>query len=220
MTTFGNGISFQLGVIAKLNKQVRIGIAYESPTWYEIYDKLSQGISSISVNSTGALPKVWVNPMVINVYEPYQLITPGKWTGSLAYIYKKSGLLSIDYSMKDYSNIEFSPNGDYRELNSEINSKLGLATELRIGGEYRIKAVSLRAGYRSEKSPYTNQTSIGNLTGYSTGFGYNFGGTKLDITYSHSQREYQNQFFNVGMTDYSKINSVMNNIIISMSFEL
>ena len=105
-------------------------------------------------------------------------------------------------------------------MNSEINSKLGLATELRIGGEYRIKAISLRAGYRSEKSPYTNQTSIGNLTGYSTGFGYNFGGTKLDITYSHSQREYQKQFFNVGMTDYSKINSVINNIIISMTFEL
>ncbi len=220
LTTFGNGISFQLGAIAKLNKQVRLGIAYESPTWYEIYDKLSQGISSFSVNATGDLPEVRLNPMVINVYEPYQLTTPGKWTGSLAYIYKKSGLLSIDYSMKDYSNIEFSPNGDYRELNSEINSKLGLATELRIGGEYRIKAISLRAGYRSEKSPYTNQTSIGNLTGYSTGFGYNFGGTKLDITYSHSQREYQKQFFNVGMTDYSKINSVMNNIIISMTFEL
>jgi hypothetical protein len=105
-------------------------------------------------------------------------------------------------------------------LNSEISNKLGQATELRIGGEYRIKAVSLRAGYRTEKSPYVNQTTIGNLTGYSSGFGYNFGGTKLDVTYSHSQRNYQKQFFNVGLTDYSNINSVMNNIIISMTFEL
>ena len=95
-----------------------------------------------------------------------------------------------------------------------------MATELRIGGEYRIKAVSLRAGYRSEKSPYRDQTTIGNLTGFSSGFGYNFGGSKLDITYSHSQRDYQKQFFYVGMTDSSKINSVMNNVIISMSFEL
>ena len=157
--------------------------------------------------------------MVINVYEPYQLRTPGKWTGSLGYIYKKSGLLSIDYSIKDYSNIEFSTKSDFREVNYEIKNKLGMASELRIGGEYRIKAVSLRAGYRSEKSPYTNQSTIGNLTGYSSGFGYNFGGTKLDITYSHSQRNYQKQFFNVGMTDYSNINSVMNNIIISMTFE-
>ena len=120
----------------------------------------------------------------------------------------------------DFGNIAFSPNGDYRELNSEISNKLGQATELRIGGEYRIKAVSLRAGYRTEKSPYVNQTTIGNLTGYSSGFGYNFGGTKLDVTYSHSQRNYQKQFFNVGLTDYSNINSVMNNIIISMTFEL
>ena len=100
-----------------------------------------------------------------------------------------------------------------------VGNAIAKVIELRIGGEYRIKAVSLRAGYRSEKSPYTNQSTIGNLTGYSSGFGYNFGGTKLDITYSHSQRNYQKQFFNVGMTDYSNINSVMNNIIISMTFE-
>jgi hypothetical protein len=220
LTTFGNGISFQLGAIAKLNKQVRVGLAYESPTWYEISDKLSQAISSVSANTLGELPTVRVNPMVLNVYEPYQLRTPGKWTGSFAYIYKKSGLLSIDYSVKDFGNIEFSPNGDFRAVNSEIKNKLGVATELRIGGEYRIKAVSLRAGYRTEKSPYTNQTTIGNLTGYSGGLGYNFGGTKLDITYTRSQREYQKQFFNVGLVDYSKINSIMNNIVISMTFEL
>jgi len=217
LTTYGNGISIQLGAIAKLNKQVRVGLAYESPTWYEISDRLSQGISS---NSTYVSGEVVVNPRIINVYQPYQLITPGKWTGSFGFIYKKSGLLSIDYSIKDYGNISFSPNSDYRNENSEIKNKLGVATELRIGGEYRIDAFSLRAGYRTEKSPYKNQTTIGNLNGYSTGLGYNFGGTKLDITYSHSQRDFQNQFFNVGMTDYSNINSVMNNLIISMTFEL
>ena len=158
--------------------------------------------------------------MIVNIYEPYQLRTPGKWTGSFGYIYKKSGLLSVDYSIKDYGNMAFSPNNDYRNINSEIENNLGVATELRIGGEYRIKALSLRAGYRTEKSPYNNQTTIGNLKGYSGGLGYNFGGTKLDLTYSHSQREYQYQFFNVGMTDYSKINAVMNNIVFSITFEL
>jgi len=220
LTTYGNGISIQLGAIAKLNKQVRVGLAYESPTWYTITDKLIQGISSVSANTSGELPTVVVNPKVINVYDPYQLRTPGIWTGSLAYIYKKIGLLSIDYVMKDYGNIKFSPNGDYSDVNSEIKNKLGTASELRIGGEYRIKALSLRAGYRYEKSPYSNQAIIGNLTGFSTGFGYNFGGTKLDLTYSHSQREYQKQFFNVGLTDHSNINSILNTVIVSMIFEL
>lgn len=151
LTTYGNGISFQLGAIAKLNKEIRFGLAYESPTWYQISDRLSQGISSISANSTGELPTVNVNPMIINIYEPYQLRTPGKWTGSFGYIYKKSGLLSVDYSIKDYSNMAFSPNNDYGNINSEIKNNLGVSTELRIGGEYRIKAFSLRAGYRTEK---------------------------------------------------------------------
>jgi len=220
LTTYGNGISIQLGAIAKLNKQVRVGLAYESPTFYEISDRLTQGIASVSANSTGELPTVYVNPRIINVYEHYQLSTPGKLTGSFGYIYKKNGLLSIDYSLKDYGNTAFSPNGDYKALNSEISALLGTATELRIGGEYRIKALSLRAGYRYEKSPYKNETTIGNLKGFSTGLGYNFEGTKFDLTYSHSQREYQHQFFNVGLTDSSNINSVMNNIIISLTFEL
>ncbi|MSP84773.1 MAG: transporter [Flavobacteriaceae bacterium] len=220
LTTYGNGFSIQLGAIAKVTKEVRFGLAYESPTWYQLNDELSQGLAVVNADALGELPIDYVNPKIINVYKPYQLQTPGKWTGSFAYIYEKTGLLSIDYSLKDYSNTQFTPKDDFRNANREMSNLLGLSSELRIGAEYRIKELSLRAGYRTEQSPYKNGKTIGDLRGFSTGFGYNFGGSKLDLTYSHIQRDSQKQFFNVGMTDHANINTRANNITITLSFEL
>ena len=220
LTTRGNGVSIQLGAIAKVSKEVRLGLAYESPTWYEMNDELTQGLAVVSADALGELPTDYVNPRIINVYDPYQLQTPGKWTGSFAYIYGKQGLLSIDYSLKDYGSTQFNPRNDFRNANRDISNLIGLSSELRIGGEYRINELSLRAGYRTEQSPYKNGNTIGNLTGFSTGFGYNFGGTKLDLTYSYSERDSQKQFFNVGMTDQANINTKNNNITMTLSFEM
>jgi long-subunit fatty acid transport protein len=59
--------------------------------------------------------------------------------------------------------------------------------ELRIGAEYKIEKLSLRAGYRIEQSPYKNKT-VGDLTGYSGGLGYNFGSTKIDLSYAYQKK--------------------------------
>jgi long-subunit fatty acid transport protein len=60
--------------------------------------------------------------------------------------------------------------------------------ELRIGAEYKIEKLSLRAGYRIEQSPYKNKTTVGDLTGYSGGLGYNFGSTKIDLSYAYAKK--------------------------------
>jgi long-subunit fatty acid transport protein len=151
-----------------------------------------------------------------------KLQTPSKLTGSFAYVFGKSGLISVDYARKDYSNTKFSPENDsyYSNLNSQINNTLASTSELRLGAEYKIKAWSLRGGYRYEESPYKNKTTIGDLTGYSGGFGYNFGTTKLDFAYSSAQRNSQEGFFSQGLTDGAKINTTNNNVTVTLLFEL
>ena len=39
-------------------------------------------------------------------------------------------------------------------INSDISEQLRGASEIRLGGEYKIERLSLRAGYRFEGSPY------------------------------------------------------------------
>ncbi|WP_310380162.1 outer membrane protein transport protein [Flavobacterium sp.] len=220
--TYGSGFSFQVGAIAKVSDEIRLGLAYESSTWYKLNDELTQKLVAVSSNSTGSLPPDIVDPQITNVYEPYKLQTPSKLTGSFAYVFGKSGLISVDYAIKDYSNTKFKPENDsyYRVVNSYMNSVLEKTSELRIGAEYKIKEWSLRAGFRKEQSPYKNKTTIGDLTGYSGGLGYNFGSTKVDLSYSTAQRDSQQGFFNQGFTDGAKINSIKDVVSLTLLFEL
>ena len=223
--TYGSGFSFQLGTIYKLTKKARLGLSYESPTWYRLTDELSQRVTT-SGYGLSATPNVnsystqIVDPNTTMIFQPYTLQSPGKWTGSFAYIFSKKGLISIDLASKNYSFTSYGPKVDFSSTNTTMRNALNSATELRVGGEYKIKRISLRGGYRWEQSPYKNGTTIGDLTCYSGGLGYNFGNTKLDLAYSNTKREYDQQFFSQGLTDAARIKSVINTISLTLLFEL
>jgi len=220
--TYGNGFSFQLGAIGKVTESFRLGLAYESNTWYELYDETSQSIYTTRQADGGQAQNANVNPNIVNVYESYTLQTPDKWTFSAAYVFGKSGLLSVDYAVKNYGNSKFKPTNDggFDGVNADIRNNLTSTGELRIGGEYKIKQFSLRGGYRFEGSPYKNGSTIGDLTSYSGGLGYDFGGTKLDLAYSYLERKSNQGFFNTGFTDGANISSKLNNVTLTLLFAL
>lgn len=224
--TYGSGFSFQIGAIAKVTNAIRFGFAYESSSWYNLNDRLRQNLttrgfkygnppnSSLSNTSTDSDYDI--------IYEPYKLQTPGKITGSLAYVFDKKGLISIDFSSKEYSNTNYKQQADFRSynVNSKLKNELSNASEIKIGGEYKIKQWSLRAGYRFEESPYKNKTTLADLKGYSGGLGYNFGSTKLDLSYSTSKRESNQSFFSQGFNDGARMNTINNNLSLTLLFEL
>lgn len=220
--THGTGFSLQIGAIAKITNEIRLGLAYQSPTWYNLSDELTQKISAVSASTSGELAPDVVNPNITNYYSPYKLQTPSKFTGSFAYVFGKTGLISIDYALKDYSNTKFMPTNDsyFIGVNNTMSNVLTSTGELRLGGEYKINQWSLRAGYRFEQSPYKDKNTMGDLTGYSGGLGYNFGATKLDLAYSYAQRNTQQGFFSQGLTDPASINTKNNNVSVTLLFEL
>jgi len=221
--TFGTGFSFQIGAIAKVTNEIRLGLAYDSPIWYNLSDELSQNVTAISANTVNELPPDVVDPNIINYYQPYELTTPSKITGSFAYIFGKTGLISLDYSLKNYTCTQFEPENDpyFRDLNNEMSNILKTSGELRVGAEYKIKEWSLRGGYRFEESPYKDGTTIGDLNSFSGGLGYNFGAFKLDFSYTNAQRNSQQPFFfNKEFTDGAKINTTNNNFTMTLLFEM
>lgn len=220
--TYGNGFSFQLGAIAKISNELRLGLTFESPTWYRLNDELSQKLIVVSSATNQNDTNDVVDPQITNVYQPYKLQTPSKLTLSGAYIFGKSGLISIDFASKDYSSTKFKPENDsyFRDTNNYMASVLDKACELKIGAEYKIEKLSLRGGYRYEQSPYKNKTTIGDLNGYSCGLGYNFGSTKVDLAYSYAKRNSQQAFFSQGLTDSAKINTENNTVSFTLLFEL
>lgn len=219
--TVGDGFSFQIGTIAKLSENFRLGLAYNSPVWYTMNEETTQYI--VAVRDDAGVPVTQIiNPEIRNIFPAYKLQTPSKFTGSLAYIFGADGLISFDYSRKNYGKAKFKPTSDnyFAAQNNIINDNLRAASTYRFGGEYKYKQFSFRAGYRFEESPYKNESTIGDLTGYSLGLGYNFGNTRLDLTYDTSERDTRYQLFDAGLTDSVNINSNRDNITLSLSFNL
>lgn len=224
--TYGNGFSFQLGAIAKVTKSFRAGLSYESPTWTSLNDELNQNLNTSGYNF-GTPP----NPNLSNrnpdsnftvVYKAYSLRTPGKFSGSLAYVFNKSGFLSFDYAIKDYSNIKYGTQNDFRnpEVNVQIANLLTTTNAFRVGGEYKIKQFSLRGGYAYEDSPYKNKKTIGETNSYSGGLGYSFETVKIDLSYTLSRRNSQKTLLNVGLPDFSTISSRNDNVALTLVFNL
>ena len=221
LSTNGTGFSFQLGAIAKINDALRLGLSYHSPTWFTISEETTQYLAAARNESGTDITQI-IDPRIVNVFPDYKLQTSSKITGSLAYVFGQNGLISFDYSLRDYSNIKFKPTSDayFSQQNNIINDNLKVASMYRIGGEYKIKQLSLRGGYRFEESPYENSNDIGELKGYSLGLGYSFGATHLDLTFDSFKRETNYQLFDVGLTDSANLDSKQSNITLSLSFDL
>ncbi|MCK7591356.1 outer membrane protein transport protein [Subsaxibacter sp. CAU 1640] len=218
LSTIGTGFSFQLGAIAKITSELRLGLAYDSPIWYTISEETSQYLSTIRDGAD----TVVINPNIVNVFPDYKLQTPGKITGSLAYVFGEQGLISFDYSRKDFGNMKFRPTSDiyFSSQNNIISDNLKVASTYRVGGEYRYKEFSFRGGYRLEESPYKNEDFYGNLNGFSLGLGYNFGNIKLDLAYDQSDRTVNNQLYSVGLVDAATIDTNNSNITLTLGFSL
>lgn len=216
LSTAGTGFSAQVGGIAKLSEGFRIGVAYDTPTWYTISEQMNQRLeTNNSLNE-----RIVVNPNVLNIYPDYTIKTPGKLTGSAAILLGKVGLISFDYSYRDWTDTELRPVNDpeFMVQNEEIDNSLRAASTYRIGGEFRINALSLRGGYRIEESPYLNETTIGELTGYTVGLGFNFGNAKLDLAYDNANRVNNPQLYQVGLTNAATVDRDLSSVILSLSF--
>jgi hypothetical protein len=213
--TYGRGFSANFGAIVKVDG-FRLGLAYETPTWYALNDELSQRLIVVNSDSNGTYTDV-VDPNIVNLYPSYNVKTPGKITGSWAYIFGNKGFINFDISSKNYNNTKFKPKNDlfYASLNNDMSTDLKSSLAYNIGGEYKIDKVSLRAGYRFEESPYKVDQTLGDLIGYSAGLGYSFNNARIDLSYSNTHRNYNQSLISSGMSDQARINNINDNVSLS-----
>jgi hypothetical protein len=191
----GTGFSLGLGFIYKFNQNLRLGLAYETPTWYQevledYYDELlMKEVKTLNIKQ---------DRDVIDEKYLYKFKSPSRITASGAYIFGKQGLISVDYTYKDYKNIKYS-NGDFSQENSNFSNNYRNTQALNIGTEWRFDKMSIRGGYHYEKDPNLllgGNTNKDNVKGFSTGLGYNFGNMKVDLSYSKFENKQYYTIYN------------------------
>ncbi len=189
--TQGTGVSFSAGVLYNVNHTLRFGLAYQTPTWFtEIIEETNIinndgyfGDTEIIVSNDNVIYDNTANNFFPYQALSYRLKTPGKLTLSSALVLGKQGLVSVDYTLKSYKNMNLSGD-DFTPENQFFNNELRNTNTFNIGTEWRFDRFSLRGGYSYEESPDASALSSDNLERYSFGAGYHFGSFTLDFAYS------------------------------------
>ena len=216
LTTYGEGFSFQIGALRKFNK-LRIGVSYQSPTWYTLWDETSQYLETESVDLNGLNYRDIVDPRITNLYPKYKLNSPSSITLSSALVIGKIGLLSLDVISKDYSKIKVKPKKEFTDSNNLIKSQLQSTLNFKIGSEIRLNKLSLRAGFNSIESPSTNFTE--NSTSLAYGFGYDFGNTLINFSHKTLEQSKNHQLFDTGLSDIALLESTKSISSLSIVFK-
>ena len=181
--TSGTGYSFKIGAIFKPIDMLRLGFAFHTPTIYRLDEYYYDDIRSEFDNGDNY---TWENdPFRFR----YTLTTPLRAMAGAAVQLGKSGMISADYEFIDYRMARFSRASDgysYDFENQDIKDIYDVAHNLRIGGELRMNALYLRAGYAIYGSPFVkgedNEDNTQSV--YSAGLGLRQKNFSFDISYA------------------------------------
>ena len=186
----GSGINLKLGIILKPTNQLRVGIAYHTPTWYDVEEKYGVNIDATFFNSIDGSNNTYANT---KGNFDYKMSTPDKVVGSISYILGKIAILSFDYERVSYSKAKFkaTQNEDiifFNDQNKQIKSNLKNTNNYRAGVEVRINpSFSLRGGYSFQPSAYKQASKYYEYQNISGGFGYRNKNYFIDIAYQLSK---------------------------------
>lgn len=228
LKTTGNGFNLKIGAIFKPTENLRLGLALHTPTFYKFNDLYNSGIESNNADDTGVMGSHSAVPDKAGVYD-YEIETPMKAILSGAYVIGKSGLISVDYEIVDYSTVKLK-NGtdgyDFHNENQTITNAYKTVGNLHIGGEYRVnKSLSLRAGYENYpsvyKSAYLDTNNLNSDASYSTvsgGLGFRQGNFFFDATVKHIiTDEYLNLY--PSAPEMAKYATTQNNVIFTLGYK-
>ncbi len=171
LNTEGSGFQFNLGLIYKPINELRIGLAYQSPTWYSMTDHYSVAMTD-NVNE-------YYTPHSIDSgigYVDYNMRTPDRWTFSLAGVIGQTAILSADYELTNYKNMQLSDDNDPEWTNSQknlISQDFKAAGTLRLGAEIRFTPqFSGRVGYMLQQTPLKADFKNGKTYAENTDLGF------------------------------------------------
>ena len=193
--TRGRGFSFKIGAIFKPVEMLRLGVAFHLPTFFKLEDEYYSYIDAafdtpdIDGNSTYSSDSP-------DLFYMYELTTPFRAVGSVAYQFGKRALLSVDYEFIDFATARLRKGEDGYNFNSEnddIKEAYRKTGNLRIGGEYRLGAFSLRGGYAYYGSAYAKSeaNSDASYSLISAGIGFRQKKFYMDFGYTHMMHEEQ-----------------------------
>ena len=231
LSTSGTGYDFKLGFIYNVLDWLRVGGSVISPTFFSMSDNYATTwVANYTAGSApgyfpeGASVSLDGNNNLIGATTNYNynLTTPMKAIGGVAFIINHQGLVGADYEYVNYSTISLN-SGDLGStyttpLNNAISQDFIQANNLRLGFEWVLYPVSFRLGYAMYGNPYNEgtvgYTSLRNT--YSAGIGLKVNNVSFDFAYTLLQYSEQYQLYSEANPSTLKTN--ISNLIFTLAY--
>lgn len=162
LSSEGTGYSVNVGTIVRPVDFLRLGVAYNSPTWYKMTDYFhADAGTSIAQYDPAKMDASTPDKM----YSDYELRTPDKWIFSAAAVIEQYGLISVDYEIANYKGMRlYDYNGDASPDNEYIKQDFGTGNMLKVGAEFKVTPqFAVRAGGAWQSSPVKTELKNGDI---------------------------------------------------------
>ncbi len=192
--TTGVGVNLKLGMIVRPVKNLRLGVAFHTPTYYSMDMEYETRARSNFINADN-----------YDIVSPvgdisYNFRTPLKAVGSLALLLGDKGLISVDYEYTDYSTMQYrskhsnlTETRGFNDINDVITSTFQATHDLRFGAEVKLTPmVALRGGYDYFQNPYKKEflNSGGDRYNITGGIGFRHQNMFVDLAYLYRYQSY------------------------------
>ena len=172
----GVGLKWKIGAIIKPSPFFRIGWAHHSKTYLDFEETYKSNMNTNFNNNESFTANSPIN------YFEYELTTPSKSIGSIAFVIAKKGLITVDYETINYgSSSLYSHIYSFNQENNNISNYYTRTNNTKIGLEWKMKNISFRSGYASFGSPFRDNLNDGSKQYFSGGIGFQKGAYFIDI---------------------------------------
>jgi hypothetical protein len=223
----GTGINVTLGVTGRPLDNLQIGLAYRSPTFYDLtetyYADMTARWKNFDYYGDGSVILRTERAYTDEVVSDYTLQTPSQVSAGVAFI-SKMGFLSADVEFMNLEKAKYGSNMDgisFDTENEDIGAVLKPTTNFRLGGEFRYEVWRVRAGFGLMANTYDDQYDIENkITTLSAGGGFRSKGFYVDFSWSLSTTSYPYfpySFYSPGyVTPVVDVKSSYQNVLVTL----
>ena len=202
LNTKGIGIASRLGAIYRPSRDVRLGLDFQTPIFYELTDRYSAQVitdmegyggpgvkqqSSLDLNNGQLLESKY------NLVTPFKAIISGSWiVNEVENVQNQHGFITADLEYVNYKGMSFQAYdindtaavNYYSSLTKVTRSLYQNNINFRLGGELKYNTYMFRLGGAFYGNPYQNAKA--NIFKISGGVGYRNRGIFIDLTYIYT----------------------------------
>ncbi len=240
--TSGAGFNLKLGATFRPTEAFRLGLAYHSPTWYNLEREYQAAIGSNSIYDGDVTFLAEETPILQDLdSEKWRFNSPQRILVGGSYMIENRAIISVDYQRDWYGSVKTRdvPYGVSEQMYTGMSEAYNSLNTFRFGMEYKVQPqFAIRGGYgltstllndsymMSSSSDLLDIPVTNRVEYFSLGLGYSPSrGVSFDLTYMHQATEYSSTSLFYGLNSYAQSGNFQttlrqNNIALSMVLKM